>query len=53
MNIAEIFEVEDLWFVEPSFADLTDTRFNALLAVWLPNMIYSVIAIGLYRWASK
>ncbi len=32
MNIAEIFELEDLRFVEPSFADLTDSRFNALLA---------------------
>ena len=27
--------------------------FNTLLAVWLPNIIYSVIAIGLYKWASK
>ncbi len=32
MTIAEIFELEDLRFVEPSFADLTDSRFNALLA---------------------
>ncbi|MFA6225287.1 MAG: hypothetical protein WC620_03670 [Methanoregula sp.] len=32
MNIAEIFELEDLRFIEPSFADITDTRFNAQLA---------------------
>jgi len=32
MNIAEIFELEDLRFIEPSFADITDSRFNALLA---------------------
>ena len=32
MKITEIFELEDLRLVEPSFADLTDTRFNALLA---------------------
>jgi len=32
MTIAEIFELEDLRFVEPLFADLTDSRFNALLA---------------------
>jgi len=31
MNIAEIFELEDLRFIEPSFADLTDSRFNAVL----------------------
>ena len=27
--------------------------FNTLLAVWLPNMVYSIIAIALYRWSSK
>lgn len=32
MNIAEIFELEDLRFIEPSFADITDSRFNTLLA---------------------
>ncbi len=32
MNIAEIFELEDLRFIEPSFADINDSRFNALLA---------------------
>ena len=32
MNVAETFELEDLRFIEPSFADLTDSRFNALLA---------------------
>jgi hypothetical protein len=32
MNIAEILELEDLRLAEPSFADLTDSRYNALLA---------------------
>ncbi|MFA5222319.1 MAG: hypothetical protein WC391_08550 [Methanoregula sp.] len=32
MKIAEIFELEELRFIEPSFADITDSRFNALLA---------------------
>jgi hypothetical protein len=32
MNAAEIFELENLRFIEPSFAELTDSRFNALLA---------------------
>jgi hypothetical protein len=31
MNIAEIFELEDLRLVEQSFADLTDSRFNSIL----------------------
>ncbi len=32
MNAAEIFELETIRFIEPSFADITDSRFNALLA---------------------
>jgi hypothetical protein len=32
MNTAEIFELENLRFIEPSFGDLTDSRFNTLLA---------------------
>ena len=32
MNIAEILELENLRLVEPSFADLTDSRYNTLLA---------------------
>lgn len=32
MNVAEIFELENLRLVEPSFADLTDSRYNTLLA---------------------
>jgi hypothetical protein len=31
MNIAEIFELENLRLVEQSFADLTDSRFNSIL----------------------
>ena len=31
MNIAEIFELEDIRLVEQSFADLTDSRFNSIL----------------------
>ena len=31
MNIAEIFELEDLRLVEQLFADLTDSRFNRIL----------------------
>ncbi len=32
MNIAEIFELENLRLVEQSFADLTDSRFNRILS---------------------
>ncbi len=32
MNIAEILELEDLRLAEPSFAELTDSRYNTLLA---------------------
>ena len=42
-----------IMFMQVSTIFAVKVGFNALLAVWLPNMIYSVIAIGLYRWASK
>jgi len=42
-----------IMFMQVSTIFAVKVGFNALLAVWLPNMIYSLIAIGLYRWASK
>ncbi len=42
-----------IMFMQVSTIFAVKVGFNALLAVWLPNMIYSIIAIGLYRWASK
>ena len=42
-----------IMFMQVSTIFAVKVGFNALLAVWLPNMIYAVIAIGLYRWASK
>ena len=42
-----------IMFMQVSTIFAVKVGFNTLLAVWLPNMIYSLIAIGLYRWASK
>ncbi len=42
-----------IMFMQVSTIFAVKVGFNALLAVWLPNLIYAVIAIGLYRWASK
>ena len=42
-----------IMFMQVSTIFAIKVGFNSLLAVWLPNMIYSLIAIGLYRWASK
>lgn len=42
-----------IMFMQVSTIFAYKAGFNTLLAVWLPNMIYSLIAIGLYRWASK
>jgi len=42
-----------IMFMQVSTIFAIKVGFNTLLAVWLPNMIYSLIAIGLYRWASR
>lgn len=42
-----------IMFMQVSTIFAVKMGFNTLLAVWLPNMVYSLIAIGLYRWASK
>ena len=42
-----------IMFMQVSTIFAIKVGFNTLLAVWLPNIIYSFIAIGLYRWASK
>jgi len=42
-----------IMFMQVSTIFAVKVGFNTLLAVWLPNIIYSLIAIGLYRWASK
>jgi lipopolysaccharide export system permease protein len=42
-----------IMFMQVSTIFAFKVGFNTLLAVWLPNLIYSMIAIGLYRWASK
>lgn len=40
-------------FMEISIVFATNGNMNPLLAVWLPNIIYSIIAIYLYRIAPK
>lgn len=42
-----------IMFMQVSTIFAIKVGFNSLLAVWLPNIVYSLIAIGLYRWASK
>jgi lipopolysaccharide export system permease protein len=42
-----------IMFMQVSTIFALKVGFNTLLAVWLPNIVYSVIAIGLYRWASR
>jgi lipopolysaccharide export system permease protein len=42
-----------IMFMQVSTIFAFKVGFNTLLAVWLPNMVYSIIAIALYRWASK
>ena len=42
-----------IMFMQVSTIFAFKVGFNTLLACWLPNIVYSLIAIGLYRWASK
>ena len=42
-----------IMFMQVSTIFAFNIGFNTLLAVWLPNIIYSIIAVGLYRWASR
>ena len=42
-----------IMFMQVSTIFAIKAGFNALFAVWLPNLVYAVIAIRLYLWASK
>jgi len=42
-----------IMFMKVSAIFAFNVGFNTLLAVWLPNLVYSIIAVGLYKWASK
>jgi lipopolysaccharide export system permease protein len=42
-----------IMFMQVSTIFAYKAGFNTLLAVWLPNMVYAVIALFLYKWASK
>ena len=42
-----------IMFMQVSTIFAVKAGFNTLIAVWLPNIVYSIIAIVLYRWASK
>lgn len=42
-----------IMFMQVSTIFAYKAGFNTLLSTWLPNMIYAVIAVVLYRWASK
>ncbi len=42
-----------IMFMQVSTIFAVKAGFNVILAVWLPNMVYSIVAIGLYRWSSK
>jgi len=42
-----------IMFMQVSTIFAIKAGFNPLFAVWLPNLVYAFIAIGLYLWASK
>ncbi len=42
-----------IMFMQVSTIFAYKAGFNTLLAVWLPNMVYAVIAVFLYLWAAK
>jgi lipopolysaccharide export system permease protein len=53
LGIGLLLSFSYIMFMQVSTIFAYKVGFNTLLAVWLPNIIYSIIAIGLYKWASK
>jgi lipopolysaccharide export system permease protein len=53
LGLGLVLSFSYIMFMQVSTIFAYNMGFNTLLAVWLPNLVYSVIAIGLYRWASK
>ncbi len=53
LGIGLLLSFSYIMFMQVSTIFAVKVGFNPLLAVWLPNIIYAGIAIGLYRWASK
>ena len=53
LGIGLLLSFSYIMFMQVTTIFSVKVGFNTLLAVWLPNIIYSMIAIGLYRWASK
>jgi lipopolysaccharide export system permease protein len=53
LGIGLLLSFSYIMFMQVSTIFAVKVGFNPLLAVWLPNLIYAGIAIGLYRWASR
>ncbi len=53
LGIGLLLSFSYIMFMQVSTIFAVKVGFNTLLAVWLPNIVYSLIAIGLYLRASK
>ena len=53
LGLGMLLSFSYIMFMQVSTIFAFKVGFNSLLAVWLPNIVYSLIAIGLYKWASK
>jgi lipopolysaccharide export system permease protein len=53
LGIGLLLSFSYIMFMQVSAVFATKGGMNPLIAVWIPNILYSVIAIILYRWASR
>jgi len=53
LGVGLLLSFSYIMFMQVSTIFAVKVGFNTLLAVWLPNIVYSLIAIGLYIRASK
>lgn len=53
LGIGLLLSFSYIMFMQVSAVFATKGGMNPLIAVWIPNVLYSLIAISLYRWASK
>ncbi|GET26739.1 LptF/LptG family permease [Prolixibacter sp. NT017] len=53
LGIGLLLSFSYIMFLQVSTVFATKGGMDPFIAVWIPNLLYSIIAIFLYRWASK
>ncbi len=53
LGLGLLFSFSYILFAQVSTVFAINGNMNTTLAVWIPNMIYAVIALVIYRWAAR